>query len=186
MLRCLAYIVLSLFVCSCGFADDFEEMKLLVVISADNTAPEGAVGTASPKSIAATLTDIFWTNDETGEVEDLWEADAEGFLILNRDRILLEKDIKDLKGKSYSNFTVQLSTALTAEGKYEVKTLALEPTETDGTTVDFVVPESMTINEAKGRTITLKCQWYLTRATDDASLTDEITNPSFTIEQSEN
>lgn len=169
---------------SCGIDTNFDDMKLLVTISAKPEAPEGAEGSSSPKSVVATIEGMSWVNKETGETENLWEAGTEKILIVNRERIILEKDIKDQKGLTYSNFKLSLSTSLSVQGKYELKTLTLEPT--NATTYDISYAEEVTLNEGKGRTYEISCNWYRTVTSNDNTLSDEITLPTFSISQSEN
>jgi hypothetical protein len=168
--------------------DQIGEMKLIVMIGSSPNAPEEATGSSSPKSVIATLNAISWVNDETGETEDLWQKDPDSILIINRDRILIEKDISsdDYKDKSFSNVIVQLSTAISVQGKYSPRSLTLTPTVEGEETLDLIISEPFTINEGKGRTVEVTCEWGRTVTSNDATLIDEISNPNFTITQTEN
>ncbi|MDA9951560.1 hypothetical protein N9D31_03185 [Oligoflexaceae bacterium] len=177
--RLIGLSIIGFGLSSCGLSDDFTASSLKVVLVADNTPPEGAEGISSPKSIEATIANVFWTLSTETEIQELLDPAPEDVTIINRERIIIEKDIKELKGESFSNLVVQLALEIDVLGKYEIAPLDFEPTSAGGNTLDLIIEGPIEIEEGKDIVATIKCQWYKTVTSDDDSLTDEITLPSF-------
>lgn len=196
-MRFLALVLFSLTAISCDdlTTESLSEMFFEVRIQGTNIAPADATGTASPRSLTLTLVDILWTPEATGTEESLIsEADAalrgSSVVVLDRERVLVQNLLADPDnnyiGFNFSGLKVQFGLEAEAEGKYQIQTVTLPGNSADQSSFEVTSAETFTFNKGKGRSFNIDVEWYRTRTTDDAALTDAFTVPNFANELKEN